>query len=60
MEAFEFILRLRIQRQLAGGDYDEINRIDPSVITAPQRLMLKEAFKQAKLLQLRLGQEFTQ
>jgi CBS domain-containing protein len=60
VEAFEFIQRLRIQRQLAGGDYDEINRIDPSVITGPQRLMLKEAFKQAKLLQLRLSQEFVQ
>ena len=60
VEAFDFVQRLRIQRQLAGGDYDEINRIDPSSLTAPQRLMLKEAFKQAKLLQLRLRQEFVQ
>jgi len=60
VEAFDFVQRLRIQRQLAGGDYDEINRVDPSEITATQRLMLKEAFKQAKLLQLRLSQEFIQ
>jgi CBS domain-containing protein len=60
VEAFEFVQRLRIQRQLAGGDYDEINRVDPSELTATQRLMLKEAFKQARLLQLRLSQEFIQ
>jgi len=60
VEAFDFVQRLRIQRQLDGGDYDEINRVDPSELTATQRLMLKEAFKQAKLLQLRLSQEFIQ
>jgi len=60
VEAFDFIQRLRIQRQLAGGDYDEVNRVNPSELTAPQRMMLKEAFKQAKLLQLRLSQEFIQ
>jgi CBS domain-containing protein len=60
VEAFDFIQRLRIQRQLAGGDYDEINRVNPSELTAPQRMMLKESFKQAKLLQLRLSQEFLQ
>ncbi len=58
VEAFDFVQRLRIQRQLAGGEYDEINRVDPTSLTAPQRMMLKEAFKQAKLLQLRLQQEF--
>ena len=58
VEAFELVQRLRIQRQLAGGDLDAINRVDPATLTAPQRMMLKEAFKQAKLLQLRLQQEF--
>jgi CBS domain-containing protein len=58
VDAFEFIQRLRILRQLAGGDYDEINRVNPADLTSPQRMMLKEAFKQAKLLQLRLSQEF--
>ena len=60
IEAFDFIQRLRIQRQLAGGDYAAINRVNPSELAAPQRMMLKEAFKHAKLLQLRLSQEFMQ
>ena len=60
VEAFDVVQRLRLQRQLGGGDYDEINRVNPSHLTAPQRTMLKEAFHQAKLLQLRLRQEFLQ
>ena len=60
VEAFDLVQRLRVQRQLAGGEYDEINRVNPSHLTAPQRMMLKEAFKQARLLQLRLRQEFLQ
>lgn len=58
IEAFDLIQRLRIQRQLAGGDYDEVNRIDPKYLSITQRQMLKEAFRQAKSLQLRLRQEF--
>ncbi|MCG7938077.1 MAG: DUF294 nucleotidyltransferase-like domain-containing protein [Candidatus Thiodiazotropha lotti] len=58
IEAFDVIQRLRIQRQLAGGDYDEVNRIDPKQLSITQRQMLKEAFRQAKSLQLRLRQEF--
>jgi CBS domain-containing protein len=58
VEAFDFVQRIRITRQLTGGNIDEIGRIDPSELTVPQRMMLKEAFKQAKLLQLRLSQEF--
>ena len=60
VEAFDLIQRIRMQRQLAGGAYDEINRVDPSELSAPQRQMMKEAFRQAKLLQLRLRQEFEQ
>lgn len=60
VEAFDFVQRLRIQRQLTGGEYDEINRVDPALLTVPQRMMLKEAFRQASLLQLRLRQEFLQ
>lgn len=60
IEAFDFVQRLRIQRHLAGGSHEEINRVDPSSLTAAQRMMLKEAFKQAKVLQLRLSQEFVQ
>lgn len=58
IEAFDFLQRLRIQRQLAGGTYEEINRVNPPGLTGPQRMMLKESLKQAKLLQLRLDQEF--
>lgn len=58
VEAFDLIQRIRIQRHLAGGEYDEINRVNPSELTVPQRMMLKEAFKQAKLVQLRLRQQF--
>ena len=58
VEAFDFVQRVRIQRQITGGDYDSINRVDPADLTAPQRMMLKEAFKQAKVLQLRLRQQF--
>ena len=43
---------------LAGGEFDEVNRVDPAALTAPQRMMLKEAFRQARLLQLRLQQAF--
>lgn len=60
VEAFELIQRIRIQRQLAGGEYDEVNRVNPSDLNSTQRMMVKEAFKQAKMLQLRLRQEFEQ
>lgn len=60
VEAFELIQRVRIQRQLAGGAYDAVNRVNPSDLNSTQRLMVKEAFKQAKTLQLRLRQEFEQ
>ncbi len=60
VEAFELIQRIRIQRQLAGGDYDVVNRVNPAQLNSTQRLMVKEAFKQAKVLQLRLRQEFEQ
>lgn len=60
IEAFDLIQRVRMQRQLAGGDYDAINRVNPSEFSSTQRLMIKEAFKQAKVLQLRLRQEFEQ
>ncbi|MDJ0738411.1 MAG: DUF294 nucleotidyltransferase-like domain-containing protein [Gammaproteobacteria bacterium] len=58
VEAFDLVQRLRVQRQLGGGEHDEVNRVDPARLTAPQRMMLKEAFRQARLLQLRLQQEF--
>lgn len=58
IEAFDLIQRLRLQRQLAGGAFDEVNRVDPAELTATQKMMLKEAFKQAQVLQLGLQQSF--
>ncbi|MCW8889880.1 MAG: hypothetical protein OQL20_04395, partial [Sedimenticola sp.] len=40
--------------QLAAEDPADVNRVDPDSLNELHRLMLKEAFKQAKKLQLRL------
>jgi len=58
VEAFEFVQRLRIQQQLAAEEPAGANRVDPRQLHDLQKLMLKEAMKQAKLLQFRLKQEF--
>jgi CBS domain-containing protein len=57
VEAFHLIQRFRIQQQIATRDRDQANRIDPADLNELHRLMLKEAFRQAKKLQLRLRQE---
>ncbi|MGB5833250.1 MAG: DUF294 nucleotidyltransferase-like domain-containing protein [Thiohalocapsa sp.] len=58
IEAFHLIQRFRINQQLATKDPDGVNRVDPSDLNELHRLMLKEAFRQAKKLQLRLRQQF--
>ncbi len=58
VEAFHLIQRFRIQQQLQTNDADAVNRLDPDDLNELHRLMLKEAFKQAKRLQLRLRQQF--
>jgi CBS domain-containing protein len=58
VEAFNLIQRFRISQQLASRDPEGANRVDPSDLNELHRLMLKEALKQAKKLQLRLRQEF--
>ena len=58
VEAFHLIQRFRIRQQLIDKDSDDPNRIDPSSLPDLNRLMLKEAFKQAKKLQLRLKLEY--
>jgi CBS domain-containing protein len=60
VEAFDLIQRIRIQNQLAVSEQERANRVNPAELSAAQRLMIKEAFKQAKVLQLRLRQEFAQ
>ena len=57
VEAFYLIQRFRIQKQLSVDSPDLVNRIDPDNLNELNRLMLKEAFKQAKKLQLRLKLE---
>jgi len=59
IESFHLIQRFRIHQQLTTKDPDAVNRVDPDDLNELHRLMLKEAFKQAKKLQARLKQEFT-
>jgi len=54
VEAFHLIQRFRIEQQLGSRDPDGVNRVDPGSLNELHRLMLKEAFKQAKRLQARL------
>jgi CBS domain-containing protein len=58
VEAFHLIQRFRIQQQIRTRDADSVNRLDPDDLNELHRLMLKEAFKQAKRLQLRLRQQY--
>jgi CBS domain-containing protein len=57
VEAFYLVQRFRFQQQLAADTPEKANRLNPSSLNALNRLMLKEAFKQAKKLQLRLKLE---
>jgi len=57
VEAFHLIQRFRIHQQIQTKDPDGANRIDPTDLNELHRLMLKEAFKQAKRLQARLRQQ---
>jgi CBS domain-containing protein len=58
VEAFHLIQRFRIQQQLQARDAEAVNRLDPDDLNELHRLMLKEAFKQARRLQLRLRQQY--
>ena len=54
VEAFYLIQRFRIQQQLVMKNRDAVNRVRPSSLNTLNRLMLKEALKEGKKLQLRL------
>jgi len=58
VEAFYLVQRFRMQQQIIAKTPAEANRLDPSSLNALNRLMLKEAFKQAKNIQLRLKLEY--
>ncbi|WP_295386476.1 DUF294 nucleotidyltransferase-like domain-containing protein [uncultured Thiodictyon sp.] len=57
IENFHLIQRFRINQQLQSADLAAVNRVDPDDLNELHRLLLKEAFKQAKRLQLRLRQQ---
>jgi CBS domain-containing protein len=58
VEAFHLVQRFRIQHQLSSRGRERANSIDPSDLNDLHRLMLKEALKLAKKVQLRLQQDF--
>ncbi len=58
VEAFHLVQRFRIEQQLRTHDLDAVNRVDPNDLNELHRLMLKEAFRQAGKLQLRLKKQF--
>ncbi len=58
IEAFQLVQRFRVQQQLDAEDPARVNLLDPRDLNELHRLMLKEAFKQARKLQLRLKQDY--
>ncbi|MBK8639195.1 MAG: CBS domain-containing protein [Chromatiaceae bacterium] len=59
VEGFHLVQRFRIRQQLATPDHDAANRVDPAGLNELNRLMLKEALKQAKKMQARLRQAYS-
>ncbi|MBK1702025.1 DUF294 nucleotidyltransferase-like domain-containing protein [Thiococcus pfennigii] len=57
IEAFHLVQRFRFERQLQTRDPEAANRVAPSALNELRRMMLKEALRQARRLQLRLRQE---
>ncbi len=58
IDGFYFIQQLRLRQQQAMGPEDAANRVDPDKLNELDRLILKEAFKQARKLQGRLQMEY--
>ncbi|HTZ00248.1 MAG TPA: putative nucleotidyltransferase substrate binding domain-containing protein, partial [Rhodocyclaceae bacterium] len=58
VEGFFFIQQLRLRVQEEGGAAGAANRVDPDELNELDRLIFKEACKQAKKLQSRLQLEF--
>jgi CBS domain-containing protein len=58
VQAFFIIQELRLRVQQAGTPAGLANRVDPDALNEFDRLILKEAFKQAKKLQGRLQMEY--
>lgn len=58
LDGFFFIQQLRLRQQQAGTPVGLANRVDPDQLNELDRLILKEAFKQAKKLQGRVQLEY--
>lgn len=58
VESFFFIQQLRLKNQQGEFSEGAANRVDPDRLNELDRLVLREAFKQAKRLQSRLQLEF--
>jgi CBS domain-containing protein len=58
VDGFYFIQQLRLRQQQKGTPEGLANRIDPESLNELDRLILKEAFKQAKKLQGRLQLDY--
>ena len=58
IDSFFYIQQLRLRQQQDGSPAGQDNRVDPDSLNELDRLILKEAFKQAKKLQSRLQLEY--
>lgn len=58
IESFHLVQRFRMRQQLVAEHPDAANLLAPRLLNELQQLMLKEAFKQARILQLRVKQDF--
>ena len=58
VDAFHFLqlLRLRVQDEI--GEQDSPNRLDPDTLNEVDQRMLKEAFRQARKLQVLLARTY--
>lgn len=58
IDAFFFLQKLRLRQQQEGSPMGLANRIDPEKLNELDRFVLKEAFKQAKKLQIRIRLDY--
>jgi CBS domain-containing protein len=58
VEAFHYLQMLRLRQQHLTGGQGPANRIDPYALNEVDQRMLKEAFRQARQVQLRLKQTY--
>ena len=58
IDGFYYIQQLRLRNQQDGADEGRANRVEPAKLHGLDRHVLKEAFQQAKRLQLKLQMEY--